>query len=81
MNNKNVFKQTKISEHEDSGEAYSLFDIGFGSNFNIGKSATTFSININNLFNKNYVDHLSVLKEENIANAGRNVVFGLDIKL
>jgi len=81
INNKNVFKQTKISEHEDSGEAYSLFDIGFGSNFNIGKSATTFSININNLFNKNYVDHLSVLKEENIANAGRNVVFGLDIKL
>jgi len=81
INNKNVFKQTKISEHEDIGEAYTLFDIGFGSNFNIGKSATTLSININNVFNKNYVDHLSVLKEENIANAGRNIVFGLDIKL
>ncbi len=81
INNKNVFKQTKISEHEDEGEAYTLFDIGLGSNFKIGKLKTTFTININNLFNKNYIDHLSVLKEENIANSGRNIVFGLDFNL
>jgi len=81
INNKNVFKQTRISEHEDVGEAYTLFDIGLGSNFKIGKLKTTFSINVNNLFNKDYIDHLSVLKEENIANAGRNIVFSLDFNL
>ncbi len=81
LNNRNVFKQTKISEHEDEGEAYTLFDIGFGSNFMLGKLNTKFFININNLLNKNYIDHLSVLKEENIANSGRNIVFGIDFNL
>ncbi len=81
LNNRNIFKQTKISEHEDEGEAYTLFDIGFGSNFMLGKLKTKFFININNLLNKNYIDHLSVLKEENIANSGRNIVFGLNFYL
>ncbi len=77
INNKNVFEQNKIGDHEDPGEAYSLFNIGLGSNFTMGHLKTKFFININNLFNKTYIDHLSVLKEENIANAGRNIVFGL----
>ena len=81
INNRNIFKQSKISEHEDLGEAYSLFDIGLGSNITIGKFKTKFFINVNNLLNTNYIDHLSVLKEENIANLGRNIVFGFDFKL
>lgn len=81
LNNKSSFKQTKINEHEDEGEAYTLFDVGLGSNFKLGKLKTKFFINFNNLFNKNYIDHLSVLKEEKIANIGRNIVFGLEFKI
>ena len=81
FNNRNIFKQSKISKHEDQGEAYSLIDIGFGSNFMLGKLKTKFFININNLLNTNYIDHLSVLKEENIANLGRNIVFGVNFNL
>ena len=81
INNRNTFKQSKISEHEDIGEAFSLIDIGLGSNFTIGKLKTKFFINVNNLLNTNYIDHLSVLKEENIANMGRNIVFGFNFNL
>jgi len=81
INNRNIFKQSKISKHEDIGEAYSLIDIGFGSNFMLGKLKTKFFININNSLNVNYIDHLSVLKEENIANLGRNIIFGVNFNL
>ncbi len=47
----------------------------------LGKLKTKFFINVNNLLNTNYIDHLSVLKEENIANSGRNIVFGVNFNL
>lgn len=81
INNRTVFEQNNISQFETVGEAYSLFDVGLGSNFKIGKTKTDFSIKINNLLNKNFIDHLSVLKEDNIPNIGRNIIIGFDIKI
>lgn len=80
INNKNVFKQNNISNFETVGEAYTLFDIGLGSSFEVSKTKINLFFNINNLLNKNYIDHLSVLKEDNIANQGRNVMIGFDVK-
>ena len=80
VNNRNVFKQTNIGNFETIGEAYTLFDLGLGSNFEVNKAKINFYFNINNLFNKNYIDHLSVLKEDDIANQGRNFMIGFDVK-
>ena len=80
INNRNIFEQSKISEHENNGEAYSLFDIGIGSSFKINNTETNISIIVNNLLNKNYIDHLSVLKEDDIPNSGINIAFGIDFK-
>ncbi|MCB0473958.1 MAG: TonB-dependent receptor, partial [Flavobacteriaceae bacterium] len=81
INNKNVFEQTRISVHETPGQAYSLFDVGLGTDVHFLKLNAKFFININNLFDRNYIDHLSVLKEENIANQGQNIVFGVNFNI
>jgi len=71
---------TNIGNFETIGEAYTLFDLGLGSNFEVNKAKINFYFNINNLFNKNYINHLSVLKEDDIANQGRNFMIGFDVK-
>jgi len=40
-----------------------------------------FFVSANNVFNKNYVSHLSRLKPDGIANMGRNVIFGMIVNL
>jgi len=79
LSNTNVFKQKNITENESIGEAYQLLGLAIGSEFNISNLTWTFSID--NLFNEKYIDHLSVLKEDNILNIGRSFNFGINYQL
>ena len=77
----NTFDQKKISGFETYSEGYTLLNLGIGGQINIGKTHFNFNLNGNNLFNKNYIAHLSRLKNDGIPNIGRNIVLGINFNL
>jgi iron complex outermembrane receptor protein len=78
---KNVFKQNNTSYSETKSKHYDLVNIGASTQFTISKQAINLNIGVNNLFDKNYINHLSRLKTDGIYNQGRNIVFGLSLNL
>lgn len=75
------FKQNNVSAFETKSKGYNLVHIGLGSNFNFNKTNVDLSLNINNLLDKEYVNHLSRLKNDGIQNIGRNIVISAKINL
>ena len=71
------FKQDHVSTFEEKTDGYNLMDFGFGGNLNFNKVKTTINFNVNNLFNKTYMSHLSALKVNDIPNIGRNFILGI----
>ncbi|WP_190808603.1 TonB-dependent receptor [Flagellimonas sp. S3867] len=76
-----VFDQNKVSTFETNTPGYSLVNMGVGGEIKIFDQAVGIKISGNNLFDKNYISHLSRLKTDGIANIGRNVAFNLSIPL
>lgn len=74
-----VFAQNNVSEFESTSSGYNLFDVGIGFDVKLKKQLLSIGITGTNLFNIEYFDHLSTLKEVDILNMGRNVVFYLKI--
>lgn len=74
-------KQNNTSLFETKTQDYTLVNIGVGTKIQFAKTAFTIYLNANNLFNKNYISHLSRLKADGIPNIGRNIVFGIDFKM
>jgi iron complex outermembrane receptor protein len=81
LNVSNTFDQKKVSGFETYSEGYTLVNLGIGGQINIGKTHFNFNLNGNNLFNKNYIAHLSRLKNDGIPNIGRNIVLGINFNL
>lgn len=81
INNTNVFKQKDINEDETYGEAYQVFNISLGSGLKSNNSTLNFTFSVDNIFNQEYVDHLSVLKEVNIPNMGRSFNVSVSYKI
>ena len=81
LNVSNTFDQRKVSGFETYSEGYTLVNLGIGGQINIGKTHFNFNLNGNNLFNKNYIAHLSRLKNDGIPNIGRNIVLGINFNL
>lgn len=81
LNVSNTFDQKKVSGFETYSEGFTLVNLGIGGQINIGKTHFIFNINGNNLFNKNYISHLSRLKNESIPNIGRNIVLGINFTI
>ncbi len=77
---KSTGSQNKISAFETNTNGYSLVNAGFGSTFYFGKLPLEIRVSGNNIFNKNYIAHLSRLKADGIANMGRNFSIGLQTK-
>ena len=77
----NSFKQNKVSPLESKTANYNLFNLGFGTDLIINKYKFTTSVITTNLLNTKYIDHLSRLKNDNILNSGRNIVFSLQFNL
>lgn len=78
---KNIFAQNNISDFETTTPAYDLLDLGFGGNVQIFKETMAVNINITNITNKRYINHLSRLKPDNIPNIGRSINFGVSYEL
>ena len=81
LNVSNTFDQKKISGFETYTDGYTLVNLGIGGQITIWKTHFNFTINGNNLFNKNYVAHLSRLKNDDIQNIGRNIILGINFNL
>ena len=73
-----TFNQNNTSDFESQSKDYTLVNIGFGGEMNFGKRKVDVYFNANNLFDKNYIAHLSRLKNDGIPNIGRNIVLGLN---
>jgi len=65
------FKQDKIALEETITNTYSLINVSIGGT----KRNHNFSFHIQNLLNTAYIPHLSLLKENGIFEAGRNIAF------
>jgi iron complex outermembrane receptor protein len=81
LNVSNTFDQRKVSGFETSTDGYTLVNLGIGGQVTVWKTHFNININGNNLFNKNYIAHLSRLKNDGIPNMGRNIVLGINFNL
>jgi iron complex outermembrane receptor protein len=74
-----AFNQNQPAPDETSTPGYTLLDIGTGGYIRIKNQMISVSIQVNNLLDKKYIDHLSTLKEVNAFNPGRNISFNLRV--
>ena len=77
----NIFDQNKVSDFETPTDSYNLFNMGLGGTIVLGNQPLEVRITAVNLFNENYISHLSRLKIDGISNIGRNVSIGLRLPL
>ncbi len=73
LNWKHAFEQKKPSEFESNTPAYDLIALQTGSDIKLGKYQTSLLFSVNNLFDEEYIDHLSSLKPLGFYNPGRNM--------
>ena len=78
---KNLFKQQNVSSSETSSKNYDLVNLGVNSELQTKKANYKFNLGVNNLLDKQYINHLSRLKNNGIYNQGRNIILGFAIKL
>jgi iron complex outermembrane receptor protein len=76
-----TFKATKISAFENTQEAYTLLNASIGSTRQFNNFDVTANLSVHNLLDKEYISHLSVLREDEIPNMGRNIIFGITLNL
>jgi len=81
LNVSSTFDQKNVSGFETASKGYTLVNLGFGGTVKLGKTAFDVNLNGNNLFDKNYIAHLSRLKTDGIPNIGRNIVLGVNFNL
>lgn len=78
---KSVFDQNKISDFETNTPGYNLLNVGIGGSLKLFDKDAKLRITANNLLDETYISHLSRLKQDGIANIGRNVTLGLSLFL
>lgn len=81
LNVEHTFKQKNNSPFETESSDYTLFNFNSGSSFTIYKMKLEASFNIQNLFNKTYIPHLSRLKADSVPAMGRNYVMGVKFNI
>lgn len=74
----NFFDQNKIAVGETRTPGYTLFDAALGSRVNIADKYVDAALSVTNLFGKDYINHLSLLKPYGIYDMGRNIVLTLN---
>jgi iron complex outermembrane receptor protein len=71
-----LFEQNRVASYETKSPSYQLVNIA--TNWSIGKKTPfIFGLGVKNLFNENYIDHLSRLKNIQISQPGRNIYVSL----
>jgi len=74
---RSVARQDRPGFNEEETPGYSLLDLGLKHNFALDQQNLEASLSVQNLLNKTYVDHLSILRAFNIPSPGRNVMLNL----
>lgn len=86
LNNKSLYLFSKIRSinnqnrtgvEEDPTPGYTLLNLGASKEFKWEENSFTAGITLYNSLNKNYVDHLSILRPFNISSPGRNLMLNL----
>ncbi|MFN2260838.1 MAG: TonB-dependent receptor, partial [Psychroflexus sp.] len=72
-----VDEQDRPGFNEIATEGYQLVSLGIDHEFNFKSLKIETALKIDNLFNENYVDHLSILRAFNIPSPGRNLNLNL----
>ena len=75
------FDQNKVAEFETKSPRYNLLNVGVGGDFVLFDQKMAYRISGNNLFDTDYISHLSRLKPDGISNMGRNLALNLSIPL
>lgn len=75
-----TFNQKNVSDFETYSKGYTVINFGVGGTIPLGKNSLDVNLNATNLFNENYISHLSRLKTDDIQNIGRNISVGLDFQ-
>lgn len=81
INVSTTLNQDNVSGFETRSAGYTLVNLGLGGTVKFGKTVFDVNLNANNLFDKEYIAHLSRLKTDGIANIGRNVVLGINFSI
>jgi iron complex outermembrane receptor protein len=74
-----AFSQNNPSEYESVSPSWILLHLGAGVEIPAADHNVTFSVQVRNLLNTAYTDHLSVIKEMAFDNMGRNVVLSVSV--
>jgi len=74
-----VLPQNQPSPFEQTSPSYSLVNFGFGTNIQVNNQTIAFNLNISNVFDAEYIDHLSTLKDMNILDMGRSINFRISL--
>ncbi|QED38579.1 TonB-dependent receptor [Antarcticibacterium arcticum] len=69
--------QNRTGFEEDPTPGYTLLNLGVSKEFKWEENSLTAGITVYNSLNKNYVDHLSILRPFNISSPGRNLMLNL----
>lgn len=77
VNSTSTFAQTNTDANETNSPAYTLINAGFGGKIKMSNNSFDFSVSANNIFDKEYISHLSRLKIDEIPNIGRSIILGL----
>lgn len=72
-------KQDKTAGFEAPTEGYTLLDIHLGSRFKWGSHFFDLDVAVNNILNKSYFNHLSLIKTIGVHEIGRNVMIRLHV--
>lgn len=74
-----AFDQNNTAPDETTTPGYTLVDVAIGGSIKVQKQLISIVVSANNLFDTQYTDHLSTLKEVGISNPGRNIALTLKV--
>jgi len=74
-----AFGQNNPAPEETRTPGYTLLNLSFGGDIPLKKQLLSVSINLNNLLDTQYIDHLSTLKEVSFFDPGRNISLNIRI--
>ena len=76
-----TFSQNNVGVYETDSPAYNLVNLSFGGDIIVNDITFSTSLSVNNLLDKEYINHLSRLKADGILNQGRNIVLGINFNI
>ena len=74
-----AFSQDNPATFETRSSEYNLVSMGAGIEIPVNNQRISIEIEVSNLFNTEYIDHLSTLKTLGYFNTGRNVMVSLRV--